>query len=141
LKLVVDPRNEFTEGTETDNTLVRTPARPCPDLAVKNISREYEGIAGETYRVKVTIVNLGNAPSPSTQVWATSLPGDPWPVNGWPALSPTETIRSLAPGETTSFKVGGTVLASNRTAVRIMLDRHSEIAEMDETNNTKDERL
>lgn len=141
LKLVVDPRNEFAEGSESDNTITRNAERPCPDLAIKSISRDYEGVFNETYRVKVTIINQGNAPSPSNQIWASSLPGEPWPVNGWPALTPTETIRALAPGETTSFKVGGSVLSTNRTAIRIMLDRHSVIAESDESNNTKDERL
>lgn len=141
LKLVVDPRNDFAEATESDNTITRTVARPCPDLAIKSISRDYEGVFNETYRVKVTIINQGNAPSPSNQIWASSLPGSPWPVNGWPALTPTETIPALAPGETTSFKVGGSVLSSNRTAIRIMLDRHSVIAESDESNNVKDERL
>lgn len=141
LKLVVDSKNAYAEGSESDNTLTRDVARPCPDLAIKSIKRDYEGMFGETYRVKVTIINQGNAPSPSNQIWASSLPGEPWPVNGWPALTPTETIPALAPGETTSFKVGGTVLASNRTAIRIMLDRYSVIAELDESNNMKDERL
>lgn len=141
LKLVVDPKNEFVEGSESDNTLTRNAERPCPDLAIKSISRDYEGVFNETYRVKVTIINQGNAPAPSNQVWASSLPGEPWPVNGWPALTPTQTIPALAPGETTSFKVGGSVLSTNRTAIRIMLDRHSKIAESNESNNMKDERL
>ena len=141
LRLVVDARNAFAEASESDNTLTRTIARPCPDLAIKSISRDYEGMFNETYRVKVTIINQGNAPSPSNQVWATSLPGEPWPVNGWPALTPTQSIPALAPGETTSFKVGGSILSTNRTAIRIMLDRYSEIAESDESNNVKDERL
>ncbi len=141
LKLVVDPRNEFAEASESDNTITRNVERPCPDLAIKSISRDYEGVFNETYRVKVTIINQGNAPSPSNQVWATSLPGEPWPVNGWPALTPTQTIPALAPGETTSFKVGGSILSTNRTAIRIMLDRNSEIAESNESNNVKDERL
>ena len=141
LKLVVDSKNEFAEASESDNTITRTVARPCPDLAIKSISRDYEGMFNETYRAKVTIINQGNAPSPANEVWATSLPGEPWPVNGWPNLVPTETIPALAPGQTTSFKVGGSILSTNRTAVRIMLDRKSEIAESNESNNTKDERL
>lgn len=95
----------------------------------------------ETYSPKVTIINQGNAPSPSTVVWATSLPGEPWPVNGWPTLVPTQTIPALAPGQTTSFHTGGSVLSTNRTAVRIILDRDFKIEESDESNNFKDERL
>jgi hypothetical protein len=142
LKLVIDPKNQVAEQSESDNTLTRAAAkRPCPDLAIKDIKRDYEGLFNETYRVKVIIINQGNAPSPSNQVWGTSLPGGVWPVTGWPELVPTHTIPALDPGETTSFKVGGSVLSANRTAVRIMLDRHFKVEEMEEGNNTKDERL
>lgn len=142
LKLVIDPNNQHAEQSENNNTALRAAAKvPCPDLAIKSIERDYEGLVGETYRVKVTVINQGDAPSPVNEAWATSLPGTPWPVNGWPALVPTQQIRALEPGETMSFKVGGSVLSSNRTAIRIMLDRHSQIAELDESNNAKDERL
>ena len=142
LKVVIDPQKQVKE-LHDDNNVIEAPnsARPCPDLAIKSISRDFSGVFKETYSPKVTIVNQGNAPSPATQVWATSLPGSPWPVNGWPAIVPVTTIPALAPGQTTSFHVGGSVLSSNRTAVRIVLDRHHQIEESDESNNFKDERL
>ncbi|HEY8131084.1 MAG TPA: CARDB domain-containing protein, partial [Thermoanaerobaculia bacterium] len=68
-------------------------------------------------------------------------PGGVWPVTGWPELVPTHTIPALAPGETTSFKTGGSVLSANHTSVRVMLDYHAQIEESDESNNRKDERL
>jgi hypothetical protein len=142
LKVVVDPQNQIKELHDDNNVTEATnSARPCPDLAIKSIKRDYEGIFNETYRVKVTIINQGNAPSPSTQVWGTSLPGGVWPVTGWPELIPTHTIPALAPGETTSFKTGGSVLSANKTSVRVILDRHFQIEESDESNNFKDERL
>ncbi|MFZ5877667.1 MAG: CARDB domain-containing protein [Nitrospirota bacterium] len=142
LKVVVDPNNQIEELHDDNNvTEAANSSRPCPDLAIKSIKRHYTGLLNETYRVKVKIINKGNAPSPSTQVWGTSLPGGVWPVTGWPELVPTHTIPSLAPGETTSFKVGGSVLSANKTAVRIILDRFFEIEESDESNNFKDERL
>jgi len=80
LKVVVDPQNRIKELHEDNNvTEALNSARPCPDLAIKSIKRHYTGVLNETYRVKVTIINQGNAPSPSTQVWGTSLPGGPWP--------------------------------------------------------------
>jgi hypothetical protein len=142
LKVVVDPQNQIAELHDDNNvTEVSNAARPCPDLAIKSIKRDYEGLLNETYRVKVTIINQGNAPSPSNEVWGTSLPGGVWPVTGWPELVPTHTIPALAPGETTSFKTGGSVLSVNHTSVRVMLDYHSQIEESDESNNRKDERL
>jgi hypothetical protein len=142
LKVVVDPQNQIKELHDDNNVTEATnSARPCPDLAIKSIKRDYEGLFNETYRVKVTIINQGNAPSPSTQVWGTSLPGGVWPVTGWPELIPTHTIPALAPGETTSFKTGGSVLSANKTSVRVILDRNFQIEESDESNNFKDERL
>ncbi len=142
LKVVVDPQNQIKELHDDNNVTEATnSARPCPDLAIKSIKRDYEGLLNETYRVKVTIINQGNAPSPSTQVWGTSLPGGVWPVTGWPELVPIHTIPALAPGETTSFKIGGSVVSGIKTSVRVILDRHFQIEESDESNNFKDERL
>jgi subtilase family serine protease len=62
-------------------------------------------------------------------------------VTGWPELVPTHTIPALAPGQSTSFHIGGSVVSANHTAIRIILDRHFQIEESDESNNFKDERL
>jgi hypothetical protein len=141
LKVVVDPQNQIAELHDDNNVTEANSARPCPDLAIKSIKRHYTGLFNETYQPKVTIINQGNAPSPSTQVWGTSLPSGVWPVTGWPELVPTHTIPALAPGETTSFRTGGSVLSTNHTAVRVILDRHFEIDESDESNNFKDKQL
>lgn len=141
LKIVVDPQNQIAELYDDNNVTEGTIARPCPDLAIKSIKRHYTGLLNETYRVKVTIVNQGNAPSPGTQVWGTSLPTGIWPLTGWPELTPNHTIPALDPGETTSFKTGGSVLSTNHTAVRVVLDRFYAIEESDESNNFKDKQL
>ena len=142
LKVVVDPQKHIQELHDDNNvTEAANSARPCPDLAIKSIKRDYSGLLNETYTPKVTIINQGNAPSPETVVWGTSLPAGVWPLTGWPTLVPTRTIPALAPGQTTSFHTGGSVVKGIRTAVRIMLDYHSQIEESDESNNRKDEWL
>lgn len=142
LKIAVDAQNQFAELYEDNNvTEAADSARPCPDLAIKSIKRHYTGLLNETYRVKVTIVNQGNAASPSTEVWGTSLPTGIWPLTGWPELIPTRKIPALDPGESTSFKTGGSVLSTNHTAVRVILDRYSDIDESDESNNFEDKQL
>jgi hypothetical protein len=142
LRAVVDPQKVIKEASDDNNSInVSAASRPCPDLAIKSIERDFSGVLGETYSVRVRITNLGNAPAPKNQVWATSLPTGVWPVTGWPALTPTETIEKLDPGETTSFHVGGSVLSTSRTAVRVILDRDSQIDETNESNNFKDEWL
>jgi hypothetical protein len=142
LRVAVDPQNQIAELYDDNNvTEAANSARPCPDLAIKSIKRHYTGLFDETYQPKVTIINRGNARSPSTQVWGTSLPGGVWPVTGWPELVPTRTIPALDPGETTSFRTGGSVLSVNHTAIRVILDRFSEVDESDESNNFEDKRL
>jgi hypothetical protein len=142
LKIVVDPQKQIAELYDDNNvTEAAGSARPCPDLAIKSIKRHYTGVFNETYQPKVTVINLGNARSPSTQVWGTSLPTGIWPVTGWPELIPTHTIPALDPGETTSFRTGGSVLTTNHTAIRVILDRFFEIEESDESNNFQDKQL
>lgn len=73
IKIVVDPANVVPELQEDNNTAAVTVARPCPDLAIKSIEREKSGMMGESYRVKVTVINLGNAPAPASEVWGTAV--------------------------------------------------------------------
>jgi len=47
----------------------------------------------------------------------------------------------LNPGQTTSFHTGGSVVSANHTAIRVILDRHFQIEESDESNNFEDKRL
>jgi len=140
LKVVVDPQRVIPELHDDNNATTQPSWRPCPDLAVKSIVRDAEGVAGEMYRAKVTIVNKGNAESPATKVWATALTSAPG-INGWPDLSPNEPIPALAPGATVSFKTGGSNFSTAHCWVRVILDRFSEIEEQDEGNNFIDKTL
>ncbi|MGH8285295.1 MAG: CARDB domain-containing protein [Steroidobacteraceae bacterium] len=139
LRAIVDPQNVIQEQRDDNNTTDVTAARPCPDLAVKSIKRDSQG-GGTSYIPKVTIVNRGNAPSPSTQVWGTALSSYPG-ITGWPELSPTHTIPALQPGQDTSFHIGGNVLSFDSSWVRIILDRYFEIQESDESNNFVEKEL
>jgi subtilase family serine protease len=101
---------------------------------VLKIEREKDGIAGETYRVKVTVINKGGAASPPDQAWGTALTSAPG-LNGWPEMVPMHLIPALAPGETYVFRIGGSVLAVAHSWVEIFLDVNRLIQESDETNN------
>lgn len=140
IKVVVDPANVVPELHDDNNTAAVTVARPCPDLAVKSIEREKSGIAGETYRVKVTVINLGNAPAPEFQAWGTAVNSFPGPT-GWPEMVPMRDIPSLAPGETFVFRPGGDQASFTNTWVKIYLDINHHIDELDETNNLVDKKL
>ena len=141
LTVRVDPQNAVTELHDNNNeAVVSSAARPCPDLAVVSIERDKEGTLGETYRARVKIINQGNAPSPATKVWGTALSTAPG-ITGWPEFSPTHDLKALQPGETASFKIGGSVLSIDNSWVRIILDRFFDIEESDESNNFKEKKL
>jgi subtilase family serine protease len=140
IKVVIDPANVVPELHEENNSAAATVPRPCPDLAIQSIKREPSGIAGETYRVLVTIVNKGAAASPPDEVWATALTSAPG-LNGWPETVPMHTVPGLAPGATYSFRVGGTVASVAHSWVRVFVDIKRLIEESDETNNLVDKTL
>jgi hypothetical protein len=140
IKVVVDPMNVVKELHDDNNVAVVSVARPCPDLAIKSIAREPQGLMNETYRVKVTVINLGNAPAPSSQAWGTAISSAPG-ITGWPELVPVHTIPALAPGETFGFRIGGSMLSLDNTWVKIFLDRDLRIEESDETNNFLDKKI
>jgi hypothetical protein len=140
IKIVVDPANVVPELHDDNNTAAVTVARPCPDLAIKSIEREKSGVAGETYRVKVTVINLGNAPAPEFQAWGTAVNSFPGPT-GWPEMVPMRDIPPLAPGETFVFRPGGDQASFTNTWVKIYLDINHHIDELDETNNLVDKKL
>ena len=141
LRVRVDPQNTVSELHDDNNEIgVAEAQRPCPDLAVVSIERDKEGIAGEMFRAKVTIINQGNAPSPGTKVWGTSMASAPG-LTSWPELNPTHDLKPLQPGEKTSFKIGGSTLSSDVLYVRVILDRFFHIDESDESNNFKEKKI
>ena len=140
IKIVVDPANVVPELHDDNNTVPASVARPCPDLAVKSIEREKSGVARETYRVKVTVINQGNAPAPEFQAWGTAVNSFPGPT-GWPEMVPMRDIPALAPGQTFVFRPGGDQASFTNTWVRVFLDILHHIDELDETNNLVEKKL
>lgn len=141
LRVRVDPQNVISELYDDNNEIaVAAAERPCPDLAVVSIERDKEGIAGEMYRAKVTIINQGNAPSPGTKVWGTTMSSAPG-LTSWPELNPTHDLKPLQPGEKASFKIGGSTLSTEVLYVRIILDRFFHVDESNESNNFKEKKI
>jgi len=140
IKVVVDPANVVPELQEDNNTVAVSVARPCPDLAIKSIEREKSGVMGETYRVKVTVINLGNAASPASEVWGTASNDFPGPT-GWPEMVPMRDLPPLAPGETFVFRPGGDQASFMSTYVKVYVDIRRKIDELNEANNLVDKKL
>ncbi len=136
LKAVVDPHLVIVELYDTNNTTTLTAARPCPDLAIQSIEKNWNDLKTE-YVGRVTLVNNGNAVAESFEYMSgtgnnshfTSIPdfGD-------------ETGGPLAPGETMKYNMGS-AFAYEKMNVWVWIDRRSFVAELDETNNQKEKTL
>lgn len=132
LKTVIDPSNVIAEYTDTNNVDTVTAARPCPDLAIKSITKN-ENQWGTEFVARVTIINQGNAPSDKFDYLAKEAFGGSIADLG---AFDDETGDPLAPGETMKFNVGS-ARAHQNLHVEVFLDRHRRVEELDENNNYK----
>jgi hypothetical protein len=133
---VIDPANVIVELTDTNNVYALTADRPCPDLAVQSIKRNYNDLKTE-YVAKVTLINHGNAPVESFEYLG--MTGANSLINALPNLD-DKTAGPLAPGETKTFNIGS-AFATNTMWVRVWLDRRFVVDELNESNNLVDKKL
>lgn len=132
LKTVIDPGNVIVEYTDTNNVDTVTAARPCPDLAIKSITKN-ENDWGTEFVARVTIINQGNAPAERFDYLAKEWFGGSIADLG---DLDDDVGGPLAPGETMKFNVGS-ARAHQNLHVEVLLDRHGRIEELDENNNYK----
>ena len=129
LRVTADSTNLVKEPHEDNNAVSGTFARPCPDMAIESIAKNFNSARTE-YVATVTLVNKGTAEAKfrymamtQNNSTFTSLPAadfDKW--------------LTLAPGARTKFTIGS-AFAYEKMWVRVMLDRFSEVSELDESNN------
>ncbi|MEA2725471.1 MAG: hypothetical protein QOH59_3242 [Gemmatimonadales bacterium] len=132
LRTVIDPANVIVEYTDANNENTVTAARPCPDLAIKSITKN-ENEWGTEFVARVTIINQGNAPSDKFDYLAKEWFGGSIADLG---DLDDDTGDPLAPGETMKFNVGS-ARAHQNLHVEVLLDRHRRVEELDENNNYK----
>lgn len=132
LRTVIDPSNVIAEYTDTNNVDTVTAARPCPDLAIKSITKN-ENKWGTEFVARVTIINQGNAPSDKFDYLAKEAFGGSIADLG---DLDDDVGGPLAPGETMKFNVGS-ARAHQNLHVEVFLDRHRRVEELDENNNYK----
>jgi hypothetical protein len=135
LKLVIDPANQISEASEANNFIARTADRPCPDMEVESIKANYNDLKTE-YVAEIKIVNKGNAPA---RFRYTALTSNSSAVSPLPAAD-FDKFLELDPGQTKKFTIGNS-FSYSKMYVRVFLDRFSEVAELDESNNFKEKTL
>lgn len=137
IRIVSDAQQVITEANEANNTQTATLTPTCPDLAVTAMKQDWQDL-NTRYRIQFTVTNLGNAPM-SHSVIARAWGGPTGvlaglDVSAWPIFNDIE-VKPLAPGQSTTFHVGGTFLGTDAVSVRVYLDIFHQIVEKRVDNN------
>ncbi|MFN0179232.1 MAG: CARDB domain-containing protein [Gemmatimonadales bacterium] len=135
LRLVIDPTNQIAEASEANNSKAVTANRPCPDMEVVSITANYNDLKTE-FVAEIRIANRGNALARFRYMALTSNSSAIGPL---PAAD-FDKWMEIEPGQTRKFTIGNAFSYSSMY-VRVFLDRFSEVAELDESNNFKDKKL
>lgn len=136
LKTVIDPVNVIVELTDTNNVDTLTAARPCPDLAIQSIRKNFNKLKTH-FAARVTLVNKGNATVERFEYWAREDFGGHLADLGGQA---DESVGPLEPGQTYKFNIGF-VPAYDNMRVAVILDWSKLVEELDEENNFIDKKL
>lgn len=135
LKAVVDSTKMLAESSEGDNVIAKTNARPCPDMAIESINKNWNNLKTE-FVARIKIVNKGNAPAKFRYMALTSNSSSFGPL---PSADFDKWMEIEAGGSKT-FNIGN-AFATSSMYVRVFLDRWYEVDELDENNNFKEETL
>ena len=137
IMIVSDAQQVITEANEANNMQTATLTSTCPDLAVTEIKQDWQDL-NTRYRIQFTVTNVGNALM-SHSVIARAWGGPTGVLAGldvaaWPIFNDIE-VKPLAPGQSTTFHVGGTFLGTDAVELRVYLDIFHQIVEKRVDNN------
>jgi subtilase family serine protease len=137
IKVVADAQQVIAEANEANNAPAVTITPRCPDLAITSIKQDWQD-ANTRYRIQVTVQNQGNLAVPKkVQIRGWGGPegelGNLDPT-AWPIFTDSE-LDPLAPGQSSSFHVGGVYLGTTTVLVKIALDADHTIQEKRTDNN------
>jgi hypothetical protein len=134
LKVVVDSGGAIAETNENNNAMTWSGSTPCPDLAIKSITKHWQNNMHTEFNAEIVIINqgTGNAGPFAVAAGGSSLIGIP---TGAPLL-----IEGLKAGETRTFHAGNAYVPDG-ISVHVVVDVGNVIKELDETNNVANKSL
>jgi hypothetical protein len=130
LKVIVDSGGAIAELNENNNEMTWTGATPCPDLAIKSISKHWQNGMHTEFNAEIVIINQGTG---NAGPFGLVAAGDA--TFGVPTGAPT-TIPGLKAGETMTLYAGNAYVPDG-ISVHVVLDIGNLIKELDETNNVE----
>jgi subtilase family serine protease len=128
LKVVVDSGGAIAELNENNNETTWSGATPCPDLAIKSISKHWQNGMHTEFNAEIVIINqgTGNAGPFGVAAGGTVTVGVP---SGAPLM-----VDGLKAGETMTLHAGNAYVPDS-ISVHVVLDIGNVIKELDENNN------
>ena len=134
LKVVADSGGEIAERNETNNETSWSGPTPCPDLAVKSISKHWQNSLHTEFTAEIVVINQGTGVAIHFAVaaGASSLTGIP---SGAPVI-----YERLGPGETLTIHAGNAYVPDG-ISVHVVLDPGNLIKESNEDNNVANKSL
>ncbi len=135
LKIVIDPQNQIPENSETNNSKARVADRPCPDMEVVSIEKNFNDLKTE-FVAEIRIANRGNAPARFRYMALTSNSSSFGPLPS----ADFDKWMEIEAGGSKKFTIGNAFSYSSMY-VRVFLDRFNEVAELNESNNFKEKTL
>ncbi|HMC23386.1 MAG TPA: CARDB domain-containing protein [Thermoanaerobaculia bacterium] len=134
VKVVADSGGTISEASENNNELTWSGPTPCPDLAIKSITKHWQNSMHTEFTAEIVIINQGNGNAGPFGVAAggTSITGIP---SGAPMM-----YDGLRAGETVTLHAGNAYVPDG-ISVHVVVDIGNVIKESNENNNVADKSI
>ena len=134
VKVVADSGGTISEASENNNELTWSGPTPCPDLAIKSITKHWQNSMHTEFTAEIVIINQGNGNAGPFGVAAggTSITGIP---SGAPMM-----YDGLRAGETLTLHAGNAYVPDG-ISVHVVVDIGNVIKESNENNNVADKSI
>jgi subtilase family serine protease len=136
VKVVADSGNTIVESSESNNQAGWNGAAPCPDLAIKSISKHWQNNMHTEFVAEVVIINQGTGDAGPFAVAAGAFTQS---GIGIPSGAPTM-YEGLRAGETLTIRTGNAYVPDG-LVVHVVVDVGNIIKESNENNNVADKTL
>lgn len=136
VKVIADSGNAISETSKSNNEMSWNGPTPCPDLAIKSISKHWQNGMHTEFNAEVVIINQGTGDAGPFAVAAGA-----WTQSGLgiPSGAPTM-YEGLAAGQTMTIHTGNAYVPDG-LIVHVVVDAGNIVKESNENNNVADKTL
>jgi subtilase family serine protease len=136
VKVIADSGNAISEQSESNNEMSWSGPTPCPDLAIKSISKHWQNSMHTEFTAEVVIINQGTGDAGPFAVAAGAFTQSGL---GIPSGAPTM-YEGLRAGQTLTIHTGNAYVPDG-LSVHVVVDAGNIVKESNENNNVADKTL